>query len=202
MLADGVSVRLDAMAGMLSILPAAQSYYDPACFSRLTSAVVCRRRLDMVYWTASLNETTRGDFDRYDLALIDDFAALERGRQRTGGFGGHRLHGLAHPYVALKPGVTRLAPGPGSRSTCWHTNRILSPARLPSVWYWADAGIDVDFRDFSGVYDSPNCRSHCSRIGLAWATCAEELQNLVHYMLDLHLLRFRCRSGSRSLTSE
>ena len=48
MLADGISVRLDAMAGMLSILPAAQSYYDPACFSRLTSAVVCRRRLDMV----------------------------------------------------------------------------------------------------------------------------------------------------------
>ena len=72
MLTDGVSVRLDAMAGMLPILPAAQSYYDPACFSRLTSAVVCRRRLNMVYWTASLNETTRRDFDRYDLASIDD----------------------------------------------------------------------------------------------------------------------------------
>ena len=72
MLPDGVSVRLDAMADMLSILPAAHSYYDPACLCTLTSAVVCRRRLDMVYWTASRNETTRRDFDPYDLALIDD----------------------------------------------------------------------------------------------------------------------------------
>ena len=85
MLADGVSVRLDAMADMLSILPAAQSYYDPACFSRLTSAVVCRRRLDMVYCTASLNETTRRDFDRYDLASIDDFRRPQAGAQRRAG---------------------------------------------------------------------------------------------------------------------
>jgi len=72
MLPDGVSVRLDAMADMLSILPASQSYYDPDCFCALTRAVVSRRRVDMLYWTASRNETTRRDFDPYELALIDD----------------------------------------------------------------------------------------------------------------------------------
>ena len=72
MLPDGVSVRLDAIADMLSVLPASRSHYDPECFCALTTAVVCRRRLDMVYFSASRNEATRRGFDPYDLALIDD----------------------------------------------------------------------------------------------------------------------------------
>jgi proteasome accessory factor B len=72
MLPENVSVRVDAIADMLSILPASQSYYDPECFCALTRAVVCRRRVEMVYWTASRNQTARRDFDPYDLALIDD----------------------------------------------------------------------------------------------------------------------------------
>ena len=72
MLPDGVSVRLDAMADMLSVLPAARPYYDPESFSTLTTAVVCRHRVEMVYWTASRDETTQRAFDPYDLVLVDD----------------------------------------------------------------------------------------------------------------------------------
>jgi predicted DNA-binding transcriptional regulator YafY len=72
MLPDGVSVRLDAMADMLSVLPAARPYYDPESFSTLTTAVACRHRVEMVYWTASRNETTQRAFDPYDLVLVDD----------------------------------------------------------------------------------------------------------------------------------
>jgi predicted DNA-binding transcriptional regulator YafY len=72
MLPDRVSVRLDAMADMLAVLPAARPYYDPESFCALTTAVVCRHRVDMVYWTAGRNETTQRAVDPYDLVLIED----------------------------------------------------------------------------------------------------------------------------------
>ncbi len=72
MLPDGVSVRLDAMTDVLSVLPGARPDYDPESFCALATAVVCRRRVEMVYWTAERNETTRREFDPYDLVLIDD----------------------------------------------------------------------------------------------------------------------------------
>jgi predicted DNA-binding transcriptional regulator YafY len=72
MLPDGVSVRLDDVADMLTVLPASQSHYDPECFRALTTAVVCRRRVDMVYFTASRKKISRRDFDPYEMALIDD----------------------------------------------------------------------------------------------------------------------------------
>jgi predicted DNA-binding transcriptional regulator YafY len=72
MLPDGVSVRLDDIADMLTVLPASQSYYNPECFRALTTAVVCRRRVEMVYWTASRNKVGQRDFDPYEMALIDD----------------------------------------------------------------------------------------------------------------------------------
>jgi predicted DNA-binding transcriptional regulator YafY len=72
MLPDGVSIRLDAMADLLAVLPATRPYYDPEAFCALSTAVVCRRRVEMVYWTADRNETTRRAFDPYDLVVIDD----------------------------------------------------------------------------------------------------------------------------------
>jgi predicted DNA-binding transcriptional regulator YafY len=72
LLPDGVSIRVDEIADLLSVLPASQPLYNPECFRALTSAVVCRRRVEMVYWTASRNETKRRDFDPYNLALIED----------------------------------------------------------------------------------------------------------------------------------
>jgi predicted DNA-binding transcriptional regulator YafY len=72
MLPDGVSIRLDSMADLLAVLPAARPHYDPESFCALSTAVVCRRRVEMVYWTADRNETTRRAFDPYDLVLIDD----------------------------------------------------------------------------------------------------------------------------------
>ena len=59
MLPDGVSVRLDAIADVLAVLPATRPYYDPESFCVLSTAVVCRQRVEMVYWTAGRNETTR-----------------------------------------------------------------------------------------------------------------------------------------------
>ncbi len=72
MLPDGVSVRLDAMADVLAVLPAARPHYDPESFCALATAVVCRQRVEMVYWTAGRNETNRRLLDPYDLILIDD----------------------------------------------------------------------------------------------------------------------------------
>ena len=72
LLPDGVSVRLDAIADFLSVLPAVQADYDPELFCAVMRAAVGRRRLKMVYWTASRNETTSRIFDPYELSLIDD----------------------------------------------------------------------------------------------------------------------------------
>ena len=72
LLPDGVSVRLDAITDFLSVLPAVQADYDPELFCAVLRAVVGRRRLKMVYWTASRNETTSRLFDPYELSLVDD----------------------------------------------------------------------------------------------------------------------------------
>jgi predicted DNA-binding transcriptional regulator YafY len=72
MLPDGISVRLDERADLLAVLPAARPRYDAEAFRTLTTAVVCRHRLEMVYWTAGRDETTRRTFDPYDLALVED----------------------------------------------------------------------------------------------------------------------------------
>ena len=63
LLPDGVSVRLDEITDFLSVLPAVQTEYDPELFCAVLRAVNGRRRLKMVYWTASRNETTRRLFD-------------------------------------------------------------------------------------------------------------------------------------------
>jgi predicted DNA-binding transcriptional regulator YafY len=72
LLPDEVSIRLDATADMLSVLPVSEAHYDPTCFCTVLSAVFGRRRLEMVYWSASRNETNRRKLDPYGLALIDD----------------------------------------------------------------------------------------------------------------------------------
>jgi predicted DNA-binding transcriptional regulator YafY len=72
MLPDKVTVRLDAIADFLSVLPGVQAEYDPESFCAVMRAVNGRRRLEMVYWTASRNETTSRLFDPYELSLIDD----------------------------------------------------------------------------------------------------------------------------------
>ena len=72
LLPDEVSVRLDAIADFLSVLPAVQTDYDPQLFCAMLRAVIGRRRLKMVYWTASRNETTSRLFDPYELSLVDD----------------------------------------------------------------------------------------------------------------------------------
>jgi predicted DNA-binding transcriptional regulator YafY len=72
MLPDGVTVKLDAVADFLSVLPATKLEYKSKIFCALTSAVVERRRLDLSYWSASRDEKTRRGFDPYDLALVDD----------------------------------------------------------------------------------------------------------------------------------
>ncbi len=71
-LPKGVSVRLDRIADFLSVLPTTRCEYDLKAFNTLTSAIVCRQRLDLRYWSASRNETTRRLFDPYELALVDD----------------------------------------------------------------------------------------------------------------------------------
>ena len=72
MLPDNVTVRLDSIGDFLSVLPAVEAEYDPDAFCALLRAVVGQRQLDMVYWTASRNETTRRNFDPYELSLVDD----------------------------------------------------------------------------------------------------------------------------------
>ena len=47
MLPDGISVRLDERADLLAVLPAARPRYDAEAFRTLTTAVVCRHRLEM-----------------------------------------------------------------------------------------------------------------------------------------------------------
>ena len=56
----------------LSVLSAVQTDYNLELFCAALRAVKGRRRLKMVYWTASRNETTRRLFDPYELSLVDE----------------------------------------------------------------------------------------------------------------------------------
>ena len=67
---DGVTVRLDATADVLAVLPAARPYFDPESFYALATAVVCRRRVEMVSRTAAPDETTGRVFDPQEQAGI------------------------------------------------------------------------------------------------------------------------------------
>ena len=64
--------------------------------------------------------------------------------------------------TATQFGVTQpdvLLPKVGLEPTPFCEYRILSPARLPSVWYWADVGLTL----ISGVLlaGTPNCEGIC-----------------------------------------
>jgi predicted DNA-binding transcriptional regulator YafY len=72
LLPDAISVRLDAAADCLSVLPSVQTTYDPGMFETLVRAAVGRRSVEMVYWTAGRNATTRRGFDPYSLMLRDE----------------------------------------------------------------------------------------------------------------------------------
>ena len=72
LLPDAVSIRLDAAADCLSVLPSVQTTYDPGTFESLARAAVGRRSVEMVYWTAGRNATTRRSFDPYNLMLRDE----------------------------------------------------------------------------------------------------------------------------------
>lgn len=72
MLPDDVPVRLDTAADCLTVLPAVETAYDPGAFDALARATVGRRRVEMVYWTAGRNVTTRRAFDPYTLMLRDE----------------------------------------------------------------------------------------------------------------------------------
>jgi len=48
-----------------------QTPYDPETFAALASAVVRRRQLEMVYWTAGRGATTTRVVDPYHLMLVD-----------------------------------------------------------------------------------------------------------------------------------
>jgi predicted DNA-binding transcriptional regulator YafY len=72
LLPDAVSVRLDAMADCLSVLPTVETTYDPETFAALARAAVGRRRVEMVYWTAGRNVTTSREVAPYNLMLRDE----------------------------------------------------------------------------------------------------------------------------------
>jgi predicted DNA-binding transcriptional regulator YafY len=72
LLPDAISVRLDAVADCLSVLPAVETPYDPGTFEAIARAAVGRRRVEMVYWTAGRNVTSTRAFDPYTLMLRDE----------------------------------------------------------------------------------------------------------------------------------
>src|SRR5207248_11550397 len=92
---------------------------DPESFCALATAVVCRHRVQIVHGTAERNETTRREFDPYDLVLIEDgWYAVGYGfreKQRTFGWSPGR------------PPPARAAPipttGPPSRSAATGADR-------------------------------------------------------------------------------
>ncbi len=82
---------------------------------------------------------------------------------------GQAVRQVAIRRKSIAPKV-ELAPTPTLRGPGFESGTSAISLVLGGDWN------DVDFRDLSGVYDSPRRRLHCSRVGLAWATCAEELQ--------------------------
>ncbi len=51
-------MHLDAVGDCLAVVPAVQTDYSPDIFHAVLRAATGRRRLKMVYWTASRNVTT------------------------------------------------------------------------------------------------------------------------------------------------
>ena len=72
MLPDPIDVSLDALGDCLSILPRAQTAYNPVVFRSLLAALRATRRVSIVYWTAGRDETQRRTVDPYDLVLAPD----------------------------------------------------------------------------------------------------------------------------------
>jgi predicted DNA-binding transcriptional regulator YafY len=72
MLPDNVTVRLDSIGDFLSVLPAVDAEYDPDSFCALLRAVVGQRLINMVYWTASRNETPSRLFDPDAHSFVND----------------------------------------------------------------------------------------------------------------------------------
>ena len=70
MLPDGVSVRLDAITDLLSVLPSTHAEYDPGSFCTLLRAIIGQRRRHIVNWTAGRNARTNRDFDPNELSFI------------------------------------------------------------------------------------------------------------------------------------
>ena len=116
MLPDGVSVRLDVRADLFAVLPAARPHYDADAFRTLTTAVVCRHRLEMVYWTASRDETNRPDFDPYDLALSRTDGSRSDIAISAGRSGCSRCSGSDRSGRPARRSTGR--PTSGSRTTC------------------------------------------------------------------------------------
>jgi predicted DNA-binding transcriptional regulator YafY len=65
-------VRIEVIVDVLSVLSAARIEYDAETFHTLTEAMIRRRRLELRYWSASRNETTRRLFDPYEISAVDD----------------------------------------------------------------------------------------------------------------------------------
>jgi predicted DNA-binding transcriptional regulator YafY len=72
MLPEAVSVRLEALSDCLSVLPAVRIDYHPAIFAALAAATTRRRQVEMVYWTAGRDATTRRVVDPYHMMLVED----------------------------------------------------------------------------------------------------------------------------------
>jgi predicted DNA-binding transcriptional regulator YafY len=71
-LPDCVAVKLGEIGDFLAVLPSVQSTYQPELFCALSSAVVERRRVEMVYWTAGRASTAVRRLDPYKLALFNE----------------------------------------------------------------------------------------------------------------------------------
>ncbi len=72
LLPEAVSMRLDAVADCLAVLPTTRMDYDPATFAALASATVQHRRIEMVYWTAGRDAITTRRVDPYHLMLVEE----------------------------------------------------------------------------------------------------------------------------------
>jgi proteasome accessory factor B len=72
MLPEAVSVRHEALSDCLSVLPAVRIDYEPAIFAALAAATTRRRQVEMVYWTAGRDATTRRVVDPYHMMLVEE----------------------------------------------------------------------------------------------------------------------------------
>jgi len=70
-LPDEVTISLAHLADVFSVRPAATLSADAARFRRIVKSVREGRQLELVYWTASRDETCRRVVDPYHLASVD-----------------------------------------------------------------------------------------------------------------------------------